>query len=114
MVPIALLTQYFWEKIENKKAAILTSLVLPFLILIAIVLSLFNNNLERYSNTDKYLLKETIGTTDLNLYYLSDKSYSSQFYSKGKIKSISEEILKQKVNEEEVFKIIVNLKVSPY
>jgi len=107
MVPIALLTQYFWEKIENKKAVILTSLIFPFLILITLAFSLFNNNLERYSNTDKYLLKETIGTTDLNLYYLSDKSYSSQFYSKGKIKSISEEILKQKVNEEEVFKIII-------
>ena len=107
MVPIALLTQYFWEKIENKKAAILTSLVLPFLILIAIVLSLFNNNLERYSNTDKYLLKEQIENTDLNLYYFGDKSYSSQFYSKNKIKSLTEVNFKKKVKQEEAFQIII-------
>jgi len=107
MVPIALLTEYFWENIKNKKATILTSLVFPLLILIALVLSLFNNNLERFSNTDKYLLSKQIENTDLNLYYFGNKSYSSQFYSKGKIKSISEEILKQKVNQEEIFKIII-------
>ncbi len=107
MVPIALLTTYFWEQIKNKKGVILTSLIFPFLILISLAFSLFNNNLEQYSNTDKYLLTEQKENTELNLYYLGDKSYSSQFYSKGKIKSISQVVLQKKLDMDEFFKIII-------
>ena len=63
--------------------------------------------MEQYSNTDKYLLTEQKENTELNLYYLGDKSYSSQFYSKGKIKSISQVVLQKKLDMDEFFKIII-------
>jgi len=107
MVPIALLISCFWEKIKNKKGVILTSLIFPFLILITLVFSLINNNLEQFSNTDKYLITGEIKNTDSNLYYLGEKSYSSQFYSKGKIKSISQVVFQKKIDQEEFFKIII-------
>lgn len=109
IVPIALLIDYYWAEIKMKKTIISLSLIFPVLVVFATILSLVNNNLEFYSKTDKYLL-QSVEDFDENIYYLGRKSYSSQFYSKGKIQNISLEDLNSKNTENETFKIIIKNK----
>ena len=109
IVPIALLIDYYWAEIKMKKTIIVVSLIFPGLVAVTTILSLVNNNLEFYSKTDKYLL-QNIEDFEGNIYYLGRKSYSSQFYSKGKIQNISIENLKSKTTENETFKVIIKNK----
>ena len=50
----------------------------------------FTSKKDFYINSDKYLIENT-ATKNLPIYYWQTKSYSSQFYSKGKVKEISDE-----------------------
>ena len=107
MVPIALMALHFWESTKNKKRMVYISLVFPFLAVITTIIALTGNNLEEYSNTDKYLIEQQMKNNDLDLFYLGTKSYSSQFYSKGRIKSISPSELKEKFLQNKAFNIII-------
>lgn len=109
IIPIALLVEYYGEEILKKKTILWLSLIFPILIIIAILVSFNSNNLEFYSKTDKYLL-EDIDYSDGEIYYLGKKSYSSQFYSEGKIKNIKVEELKNKLNGNIDFYIIIKKK----
>ena len=109
MIPIALLLEYYWKTIQNKKTAILLSLIFPILIILITILSFLSNNLEFYSKTDKFLLSNTEYFPN-EIYYLGNKSYSSQFYTEGKIKNISTENLKIKLNSKDEFHIIIENK----
>lgn len=111
MLPIALLVVHYWTFIKNKVLLVSLSLIFPIAIVITLIISFFNNNLENYSNTDKYLLEKVNNSTE-NLYYFGTKSYSSQFYSKGKINSISLAFLKEKLNENNSFIILIPNKYS--
>src|SRR5690606_19344648 len=88
--PLALFVATFWEDIRNKKTYVYTSLTVAVLsvviILLAMIPGLFRNN----TNTDKYLLENYKGE---NLFYLGEKTYSSQFYSEGRVKAVSLEKL---------------------
>ncbi|MCW3787055.1 ArnT family glycosyltransferase [Plebeiibacterium sediminum] len=109
MPPIALLVVHYWDAIKRKKTNVIISLILPSLAAIALVVGLFNNNLEKYSNTDKYLI-ESVGELNKPLYYLGKKSYSSQFYSRGKVETISYEELHNKIVQGEAFYVIIKNK----
>ena len=109
IIPIALIVEYYWKKMKNKRTIIGLSLIFPILIVIATLLSFVNNNLEFYSKTDKYLLEHT-DYSNTEIYYFGDKSYSSQFYSEGKIKNISAKKLKDKLNKNDEFHIIIEKK----
>ncbi|MFH4967279.1 glycosyltransferase family 39 protein [Gaetbulibacter sp. M240] len=109
MVPIALLLQHYWESFKNKKTILGLSLVLPIAIIGATVFSLVGNNLENLSKTDKYILKHR-DPAITDLYYLDGKSYSSQFYSAGKIKEISEKEVLIQIEKERPFEIIIEKK----
>ena len=109
MIPIALLLEYYWKTIQNKKTAILLSLIFPILIILITILSFLSNNLEFYSKTDKFLLSNTEYFPN-EIYYLGNKSYSIQFYTEGKIKNISPENLKIKLNSKDEFHIIIENK----
>ncbi len=106
MPPVALLIVHYWDQIKRKKADIIISLVLPLIAVMALVAGLINNNFQRFSNTDKYII-ESQGEFNEPLYYLGKKSYSSQFYSRGKVKSISLEEYKNKIATKESFHIII-------
>ena len=58
------------------------------------------------SKTDKYLIEKNYDNL-IPLYYYNTKSYSSQFYSKGKSKSITKEELEKLVNDSSTFFIII-------
>ena len=109
IVPIALLIDYYWSEIKKKKTIIVVSLIFPFLILLTTLVSAVNDNLEFYSKTDKYLL-EQIDTNHTNLYYLGNKSYSSQFYSSGKIQSVTAENFNNNIFGKKDFIIIIENK----
>ena len=107
MTPVALLVAYWWNEIRNKTALVYISLVLPFLFLIVFIAGLAGNNIEHYSNTDKYLILNQSDTKESDLYYLNRKSYSSQFYSRGKVKVLSQVELAEKLNGQVPFRIII-------
>ncbi len=106
MPPIALLVVVFWDDIKRKKSNIIISLILPVLACLALVLGLINNNFEKYTNTDKYLI-ESQGEMNKPLYYLGKKSYSSQFYSRGKVVSVTYEELQEKKESKDSFNVII-------
>jgi 4-amino-4-deoxy-L-arabinose transferase-like glycosyltransferase len=107
MTPVALLVAYWWTEIRNKTALVYFSLVLPLLFLIIFIAGLAGNNIEHYSNTDKYLILNQSDTKNSDLYYLNRKSYSSQFYSRGKVKVLSQAELAEKLNGQVPFRIII-------
>ncbi|OSY87732.1 glycosyltransferase [Tenacibaculum holothuriorum] len=106
MVPIALLVTHFWKNIKQQKLVIGISLVIPILALFAFIYGSFSNKIETLSNTDKYLIEQNI-KDDTVIYFHPEKSYSSQFYSKGKIKNISEEELIQLINNSTPFYLVL-------
>lgn len=110
IVPIALLVDYFWGEMPNKMHAIVLSLIIPTMIIGAVAVGFVNNNLEYWSNTDKYLLQKA-DLKDKNIYYLGVKSYSSQFYSLGKIQSITYESFQDKLIKNECFEVIIPIKL---
>jgi 4-amino-4-deoxy-L-arabinose transferase-like glycosyltransferase len=110
MIPVALLVTYWWTDIKNKTALVFTSLVLPFLFLIAFIAGMAGNRIEHFGNTDKYLILNQSDTEITDLYYLNKKSYSSQFYSRGKVKTLSQAELTEKLNGQVPFRIIIQNK----
>ena len=107
MTPVALLVAYWWPEMRNKAALVYISLVLPLLFLIVFIVGLTGNNLEHYSNTDKYLIVNQSDSKSSDLYYFNRKSYSSQFYSRGKIKVLSQPELDEMMNGNVPFRIII-------
>lgn len=90
MVPIALLITYWWDEFKNIKRIIYISLVFPTIALLFFIGMQFMPKSEFYINSDKYLI-ENNSVENIPMYYWQTKSYSSQFYSKGKIEVIENE-----------------------
>ncbi len=107
MIPVALLVTYWWADIRNKAALVYTSLILPSVFLIVFFAGMTGNRIEQYSNTDKYLILNQSDTEITDLYYLNKKSYSSQFYSRGKVRPLSQAELTEKLNGQGPFRIII-------
>lgn len=101
MVPAALLIVHFWDTISRKRTLIYAGMAFPVLA-IAVY---FSGHMDRVfqTNSDKYLVTPFANKT---LYTLNSKSFSSQFYSRGKIRLISAEDLVQ--NEDTLTLLITN------
>lgn len=107
MVPIALLITYWWEEFKNIKRIIYISLIFPGIALLLFIGMQFTSKSEFYINSDKHII-ENIPDKNIPLFYWQDKSYSSQFYSKGKIKVIeNEQALTTLFNTDNSFLIII-------
>jgi len=93
-VPIALLAVYYWENYVSKKIILGLGSIFPALAIIAFIGISFTNKSENYMNSDKYLLQhQFVNTTNklVPIFYWRQKSYSGQFYSKGKAKVVKNE-----------------------
>lgn len=111
MAPIALLILHYYEEIKNKKLAISFALILPILSFCMLILMAFTNEYKYYLNTDKYFVSEQMEkNSNYILYQLYNKSYSSQFYSHGKVKSISIEELIEQTESKALYYIILKKK----
>lgn len=106
MVPVALLIDHYWSEMKRQKTILIASLVFPALIVVAALVSTFSNTMEHYSNTDKYLLQQ-VDLENEKVYYFDIKSYSSQFYSRGQVQSVSAQELREMLVRNEAFKIII-------
>jgi 4-amino-4-deoxy-L-arabinose transferase-like glycosyltransferase len=76
----------FWKYFSKPKTNIKIAVALPFLAFLLGAVALSFNLFKEYSNSDKYIVKNNL---DKKLFYLQEKTYSSQFYSQGDIKVIS-------------------------
>lgn len=113
-VPIALLCLHYLKTINKKKVWIWLGSILPFLIIIASVVILLSGKAEFYSNTDKFLIKNNISKEKINqheVFYWKEKSYSSQFYTKGKVNEIkNKESLQNKIAQKNNFYLLISNK----
>ncbi|MCY4560938.1 MAG: glycosyltransferase family 39 protein [Flavobacteriaceae bacterium] len=115
MVPIALLVTSWWNEFRRRKVFLLIGVSISILMFSIVSLGLLLGTLKVHSNTDKYLIENI--EEGFPLFHFDNKSYSSQFYSKGKIISIDEIDLENKISNQEHFRIIMNtkdtIKLSP-
>lgn len=91
MVPMALLIVHWWDQFRNKKPLILVGSIFPVLVVIALVAFVSNDSIRGKINSDKYLLANQTLSKEANvlpIYYWNKKSYSGQFYTDGKAKTI--------------------------
>lgn len=104
MIPIALLITHNWPTYKRKKTTLLVALALPILLFCAYFLEPTQNILS--DSTDKNLVLHP-EVDPSKLYAFPFKSYSSQFYSKGKINVIPLDKLEKMVEDSVNFSIII-------
>ena len=92
-IPASLFIVHFWKGLKAKNIYLTISLLLPVLLLF-VLLSGWAKPL--YENkTDQQLVISV--NSSLPIYSLDHKTYSSQFYTQGKIKQINQKELQQKI-----------------
>ena len=107
LVPIALLVTFWWNDIKNLKRYIYVSLAFPVIAFVFYVGLQFTPQPNFYINSDKYLI-ENQQDKNLPLFYYPTKSYSSQFYSKGKVQELTDTIaLNTKIAAKIPFLVII-------
>jgi 4-amino-4-deoxy-L-arabinose transferase-like glycosyltransferase len=90
VIPMALLLIFYWGAFKEK-VLLRLGLIFPTLVVLAFLGLLFSGQFKTFMNTDKFLLKHQQKNTNSELipvYYWFDKTYSSQFYSSGKVQII--------------------------
>ncbi len=104
MIPIAFLVTHLWPEFKRKKMILFFAVGLPVLLFGVYFFKPTQTALS--NNTDKFfVLHPEVNHSEL--YALSFKSYSSQFYSKGKIKVITADALEKMVEDSTSFSIII-------
>ena len=90
VIPMALLLIFYWGEFKEK-VLLRIGLIFPALVILTFLGLLFSSQFKTFMNTDKYLLElqqNKIVSEQTPVYYWFDKTYSSQFYSKGKVQVI--------------------------
>ena len=107
LVPIALLTNYWWKEIRFRKRILAIGLLFPALAFVLYFAALITNKSSYYSNSDKFLIENHFDST-LPIYHWQNKSYSSQFYTKGQVKVVADSNgLINRIDENQPFLIII-------
>lgn len=104
MIPIALLIVHHWSSLKRKKVVLNIAVALPIMLVGAYFLEPIQKVLS--DSTDKNLVLHR-EVDPSRLYAFPFKSYSSQFYSKGKINVIETNVLEKMVEESASFSIII-------
>jgi len=104
MIPIALLVVHHWSSLKTKKTILYMAVGLPILLISSYFLEPTQKILSE--STDKNLVFHP-QVEPSRLYAFPFKSYSSQFYSKGKIKVITPNTLEKMVEDSTSFSIII-------
>ncbi len=109
MVPIALLIIFWWKEFKNKKSALIIALSLPVIALGGYSYLYITNQVAFYANSDKHFVQNT---QDLAtpLFHYRKKSYSGQFYSKGKIEAIQLDEIQEQLHNKIPFTLIIKHK----
>ncbi|MDO9136552.1 MAG: glycosyltransferase family 39 protein [Lutibacter sp.] len=91
-IPIALLMVHWWKNDEKKKTMLAVGSIFPAVAILLFFGAFLTGKLDFYMNSDKYLIENQQINFNKNeaLYYWKDKSYSGQFYSNGKAKTVTD------------------------
>ena len=91
-IPIALLMVHWWKDYEKKKTMLVVGSIFPAVAILLFFGAFLTGKLDFYMNSDKYLIENQQIDFNKNeaLYYWKGKSYSGQFYSNGKAKTIAD------------------------
>lgn len=111
-IPVALLMVYYWHEFKKKKQLLLLGSVFPFLVIIATGVITFGDDkwLEDL-NTDKYIVEKLMeNEPNTPMFYWEKKSYSSRFYSNGKMKVVKEASLDSIYNSHDTFIMLIRHK----
>ncbi len=104
MVPIALLIIYWWTEIKYRKIIVRMVLILSIVVSAVYGYALTTNTIKLYANSDKFFVE---GKKGRELFHFAKKSYSGQFYSNGKLKSIQLEELERIIDDKKPFDLII-------
>jgi 4-amino-4-deoxy-L-arabinose transferase-like glycosyltransferase len=90
-IPIALLMVHWWKNYEKKKTMLAVGSIFPAVAILLFFGAFATGKLGFYMNSDKYLIENQQIDFNKNeaLYYWKGKSYSGQFYSNGKAKTVA-------------------------
>tara|TARA_S200000501_G_scaffold365190_1_gene398303 strand:- start:599 stop:1105 length:507 start_codon:yes stop_codon:yes gene_type:complete len=103
-IPAALIISFYWTSLRSKKLYASIAIGLPILLFIVHISgaakSFYNHT------TDKYLISNLDKVK--KMYVLDSKSYSSQFYTQGKIQLIKINQLKNVLVSQKPFYIIIS------
>ena len=105
-IPIALWISHFWSSNKKRILYLGISISIPVILLVVSITGFAKPLLE--NNTDKYLIEQS---DFLPVFALNNKTYSSQFYSKGKILVIDTLSLKKMIASKTPFNIIIEHRV---
>ena len=107
MIPLGLLVMHYFESYQKQKSWFVGAMVVPVLVFIGFIgMNTFYKD-TNWQNTDKHLLKEMTHQEVTDVYAWEFKSYSSQFYTSGKIKVIdTAEELGELMKQENPFYIL--------
>lgn len=91
-IPIALLMVHWWKNYEKKKTMLVVGSIFPAVAILLFFGAFLSGKLDFYMNSDKYLIENQQIDFNKNeaLYYWKGKSYSGQFYSNGKAKTVAD------------------------
>ena len=105
-IPVALIISHYWQQLKNKKIYFSIAFGLPVLLFLVHLSGLAK---PLYSHTtDKFLIRQMEPT--IPVFSLDRKTYSSQFYTQGKIKVIEHLKLEEKLLSKNTFYILLNTK----
>ncbi|MDP3359919.1 MAG: glycosyltransferase family 39 protein [Lutibacter sp.] len=91
-IPIGLLMVHWWKNYEKKNTMLTIASIFPAVAILLFLGAFLTSKLDFYMNSDKYLIENQQIDFNKNesLYYWKGKSYSGQFYSNGKAKTIAD------------------------
>jgi 4-amino-4-deoxy-L-arabinose transferase-like glycosyltransferase len=105
-IPVALIISHYWQLLKNKKIYFSIAFGLPVLLFLVHLSGLAK---PLYSHTtDKFLIGQM--EPRIPVFSLDRKTYSSQFYTQGKIKVIEHSKLEEKLLSKNTFYILLNTK----
>ena len=104
MGPLTLLACHYWENLKFKTIQLGFSIFIPILLLISYS---FKDIRELVENKSDKILVEKSTSHFAPIYSFKVKSYSSQFYSKGKIKKIDNKELENLIEDNNSFFIAI-------
>jgi hypothetical protein len=105
-IPVSLIISHYWQLLKNKKIYFSIAFGLPVLLFLVHLSGLAK---PLYSHTtDKFLIGQM--EPRIPVFSLDRKTYSSQFYTQGKIKVIEHSKLEEKLLSKNTFYILLNTK----
>lgn len=108
MVPLALLVVYWWNELRYRKIIVAFAFFIPIITIGIYAYAKVTDNVDFYANSDKQFVEVTHNL--IPIFHFGRKSYSSQFYSRGKIKSIQLNKIEEHIFNESPFLVIIKNK----